>query len=73
MKKYFQQLMDEKQDLNGEYYISMVYNLLVRDGLDVLVYDDVKYFCQWGTPKDLKEYETWMEIIGHYKGKEILS
>ncbi|MDP2385499.1 MAG: capsular biosynthesis protein [Bacteroidota bacterium] len=73
VKKYFQQLMDEKQDLNGEYYISMVYNLLVRDGLDVLVYDDVKYFCQWGTPKDLKEYETWMEIIGHYKGKEILS
>jgi NDP-sugar pyrophosphorylase family protein len=69
VKKYFMQLMNEKLDLNGEYYISMVYNLLVKDGLDVLVYDDVKYFCQWGTPKDLKEYETWMRIMEHYHRK----
>lgn len=67
LKKYFQQLMDEKQDLNGEFYISLVYNLLVRDGLEVLVYDSVPHFCQWGTPKDLKEYETWMDIMTYYK------
>jgi NDP-sugar pyrophosphorylase family protein len=67
VKKYFQQLMDEKVDLNGEYYISLVYNLLVRDGLDVLVYDKVPHFCQWGTPKDLKEYQNWMDIMRHYK------
>ena len=67
VKKYFQQLMDEKLDLNGEFYISLVYNLLVRDGLDVLVYDKVPHFCQWGTPRDLKEYETWMDIMTYYK------
>jgi len=63
VKKYFQQLMDEKLALNGEYYISLVYNLMVRDGLKVLVYDDIQHFCQWGTPKDLEEYNTWMEIF----------
>jgi NDP-sugar pyrophosphorylase family protein len=70
VKKYFQQLMDEKQDLNGEYYVSMVYNLLVKDNLNVLVYDDVKYFCQWGTPKDMEEYNVWMKIMSYYKRKE---
>lgn len=63
VKRYFRQLIEEKVALNGEYYISLVYNLLVRDGLKVLVYDEVPYFCQWGTPKDLEEYNSWMEIF----------
>ncbi len=67
VKKYFKQLMDEQLDLNGEFYISLVYNLLVRDGLKVLVYEDVPHFCQWGTPKDLEEYLTWWDIMEHYK------
>ena len=72
VKKYFIQLMDEKSDLNGEYYVSMVYNLLLRDGLNVLVYDKVEYFCQWGTPKDLTEYNTWMKIMEKYHEKGLL-
>lgn len=71
IKKYFRQLMDEKHDLNGEYYISLIYNLMVRDGLKVLVYDKVPHFCQWGTPKDLQEYLVWMDIINHYKTKVV--
>ncbi len=71
VKTYFRKLMDEKIHLNGEYYISLIYNLLVRDGLDVLVYDKVPHFCQWGTPKDLQEYETWMKIMKHYKKGEL--
>jgi NDP-sugar pyrophosphorylase family protein len=71
VKKYFQQLMDEDVALNGEYYISLVYNLLVRDGLDVMVYDKVPHFCQWGTPRDLEEYLIWMDIMKHYKRKVV--
>ncbi len=67
VRKYFKQLMDEGISLNGEYYISLVYNLLVKDELDVLVYDHVPHFCQWGTPRDLQEYVTWMDIMKHYK------
>jgi NDP-sugar pyrophosphorylase family protein len=70
VKKYFQQLMDEDINLNGEYYISLVYNLLVKDGLNVLVYDRVPHFCQWGTPSDLEEYNNWMRIMDFYKKGE---
>ncbi len=67
VKKYFQRLMDEKISLNGEYYASLVYNLLVRDGLKVFIYDKVPYFCQWGTPEDLEEYKYWSEIFQKYQ------
>ena len=63
IKKYFQQLMDEKIALNGEYYVSLVYNLLVGDGLKVFIYDKVPHFCQWGTSEDLEEYKYWSEIF----------
>lgn len=63
IKKYFKQLMDEDIHLNGEYYISLVYNLLVKDGLDVLVYDQIPHFCQWGTPEDMEEYNRWSDVF----------
>ena len=67
VKKYFQQLMDDKIALNGEYYVSLVYNLLKQDGLDIFVYDKVPHFCQWGTPEDLEEYKYWAEIFQEYQ------
>lgn len=58
LKKYFQQLVDKKIQCNGEYYVGLVYNLLIQDKLSNFVYP-VDYFCQWGTPKDLKQYLYW--------------
>jgi NDP-sugar pyrophosphorylase family protein len=58
VKKYFQQLMDLKQDLNGEYYVSMVYNLLRQDNLPVSIYE-IEHMLQWGTPEDVQEYNAW--------------
>lgn len=69
VKKYFSNLMDSEDSLNGEYYVSLVYNQMVKDGLKIFVYDEVHHFCQWGTPKDLEEFNTWMEIMNHYKSK----
>lgn len=63
MKKYCQKLVDSKQDINGEYYVSMTYNFMVADGLKVWIPTDVKYFCQWGTPEDLEESKYWIEIM----------
>ncbi len=67
VKKYFQQLMDKKIALNGEYYVSLVYNLLAQDGLNIYVYDKVDHFCQWGSPDDLKEYLYWSSIFEKIK------
>jgi NDP-sugar pyrophosphorylase family protein len=58
VKNYFKQLMDEDLSINGEYYVSLVYNLLIRDGLDNRVYE-VPYMLQWGTPFDLDVYNSW--------------
>lgn len=55
VKRYFKALMDHDINLNGEYYVSLIYNLLVNDGLKVSIYD-VQHMLQWGTPQDVAEY-----------------
>lgn len=62
-KKYCQRLLDRDLALNGEYYASLPYNLLVEDGLKVWCPDNVSKFCQWGTPHDLEEYLYWMRVL----------
>jgi NDP-sugar pyrophosphorylase family protein len=58
VKKYFRQLIQEDININGEYYVSLVYNLLAHDGLSSLVYE-IPYMLQWGTPFDLDIYNSW--------------
>lgn len=62
-KKYADRLMQRDDALNGEYYVSMIYNHLVADGLRVAVPANVSHFCQWGTPEDLTEYLYWTGIV----------
>ena len=63
VKKYFKELIDKDINLNSEYYVSLIYNLMHKDGLKIHVYDKVKHFCQWGTPQDLEEYKYWSNIF----------
>ncbi len=58
LKKYFSKLIDNDINLGGEYYVSLVYNLLVNDGLNVSIYE-IQHMLQWGTPQDLEEYKIW--------------
>lgn len=67
VKKYFKELIDKDISLNGEYYVSLVYNLLKDDGLNVYIYDKVPHFLQWGTPADLEEYKYWAGIFQNYE------
>lgn len=64
IKKYFSELVKQNRHLNGEYYVSMVYQLLLEDKLPVEVYSDIPHFCQWGTPADLEEYLWWGGVFG---------
>lgn len=63
LKKYCQKLVDFGQELNGEYYASMPYNFMVEDGLKVWIPTNIDYFCQWGTPEDMKECLWWIDKI----------
>ena len=63
MKKYCQKLMDAKDMLNGEYYASLPFNHMVKDGCKVWVPTNVDQFCQWGTPEDLQDYLFWTDSV----------
>jgi len=69
VKKYFQQLINEDVNLNGEYYVSLVYNLLVHDKLPVHIYE-VEQFCQWGTPEDLEEFMSWFNYCKYQQSNK---
>lgn len=62
LKYYFRQLLEKGPALNGEYYVSLVYNHMLRDGLGVWAPVNVSRFCQWGTPEDLREHESWIRM-----------
>lgn len=55
VKRYFKELMEKDINLKGEYYVSLIYNLLVNDGLKVSIYE-IQHMLQWGTPQDVEEY-----------------
>ena len=67
VKKYFKKIIDKKDSINNEYYVSLVYNLLVKDKLKVLIYE-IQNMLQWGTPLDLQEYQKWSK---YFKSKDI--
>ena len=72
LKKYFKELMDLDLNLKGEYYVSMVYNLLVRDGLKVGIFE-IEKMLQWGTPYDLEIYKGWSNYFKNIKqGQKIV-
>jgi len=60
LKRYAAALMARGEAINGEYYVSMVYNAMVADGLRVAVPGGIRHFCQWGTPEDLADYLWWV-------------
>ncbi len=63
LKHYCRLLVASEQSLGGEYYVSLVYNQMVADGLLIGVPANVDFFCQWGTPYDLEEYLYWTGIF----------
>jgi len=66
LKKYFQKLMDLDMNIKGEYYVSLVYKLMIQDNLKVRIFE-IEKMLQWGTPKDLEEYLQWYE---YFKSKK---
>jgi NDP-sugar pyrophosphorylase family protein len=62
LKKYSALTLAHAAPVRGEYYVSLLYDIILKDGLNSLVYP-VKYFCQWGTPEDLAEYLEWARAV----------
>ena len=66
VKKYFQQLVDSNVTVNNEFYVSMVYNHMVQDGLKVGVFE-IQKMLQWGVPSDLQACQKWSNYFNSPK------
>ena len=64
VKKFFQKLIDDNISFKGEYYVSLVYNLLASNGLKVSIYE-IQHMLQWGTPQDFEDYTMWSKYFSN--------
>ena len=73
IKKYFDEAMEKNIQYNGEYYVTLVYNLLIQDGLRVGYYD-TPFATVMGTPEEVENIEAWNSIInkGQVKSEQDL-
>ena len=62
LKHYTNKLLASNQTVNNEYYASMLYPQMLADSKNILVYDAIPHYCQWGTPYDLEEYNWWHNL-----------
>lgn len=62
LKHYFKRTVDENLSHNGEYYVTLAYNPMIRDGLRV-VYYDTPYVAILGTPTEVENYEIWDKLV----------
>ncbi len=69
VKKYFQKLIESGQTIKDEFYVSMVYNLLLEDGLNVSIFE-IEKMLQWGTPYDLEIYKSWSSYFCNLNKKQ---
>ena len=68
IKKYFQEAIDKKiKHTNGEYYVTLIYNLLIKDNLNIKIYD-TDFVTVFGTPSELENYKAWNTIL---KGDQV--
>lgn len=67
LKRIFGAARERGLTTGGELYASTPYNLLVAEGLPVLVYE-LEHFLQWGTPEDLEEYQAWSDYFARSAG-----
>ena len=59
---YFEKAIEHQLQYNGEFYVTLVYNLLIKDGKSVYSYP-VPYVLGFGTPQEVQNYEAWQTIL----------
>ena len=65
---YLEDMIWNKDTLDGKYYIDQLLNYYIKDKRDVSFFD-VKFIC-WGTPNDYEDYESTYDYWKDFKKKE---
>lgn len=67
MKRIAREMVASGKRVNGEFYVSMAMQHLIEQGGKVGVYELERFF-QWGTPEDLRDYESWSRAMRRIDG-----
>lgn len=70
VKKYFDLAIKNNINYNGEYYVTLVYNLLIADSLRV-GYFDTPFVMVFGTPEEVEQFEAWKTIVNGEQVKNL--
>ena len=62
IKKYFQKLIDNNMHYKGEFYATLVYNLMIEDNLKVHCYP-TDFVTVFGTPDEVENFNAWQTIL----------
>ena len=55
-------VLEQELSVESEYYISLIFNPMVEQGLRVMTYRINKFIC-WGTPEDVEQYYFWSDFF----------
>lgn len=66
-----EEMIQNNDRINGEFYVDQVLHYAVVGGLKVKVFEVEKYLC-WGTPADYEEYEKTVQYWKSYLEQESL-
>jgi NDP-sugar pyrophosphorylase family protein len=67
LKSAINKYLEQGPKINGEYYISILFNFLIKNKKKVNYYL-VDNMCQWGTPHDFELFRNW---VNYFKKKLI--
>lgn len=67
MKRLARELVAKGERVNDEFYVSMLMQLLIEQEGEVGVFP-LRHFYQWGTPEDLRDFESWLRAIRRFRG-----
>lgn len=61
LKTYAREQIARNISFNGEFYVTLLYNLMIEDGLKVGFYD-TEFVAILGTPEEVRNFEAWATI-----------
>lgn len=67
--KHAEEMIKANDMINNEFYIDTCMNYLIKNNLNVHVFEVDKYIC-WGTPGDLKTYQYWQRYFTSLNTKQ---
>jgi hypothetical protein len=61
LKSYFNKLVNNNIKVNNEFYVTLPFNLMIEDKLNITHFSHRNYFCL-GTPKDVRIIQNFLKL-----------